>query len=152
LDHKVALLRHPGDRLREMTQKIDTIEIRLKNVLTNITLDKKNELAEKNSSLINFSPITKIKANQNLINLALINLKNLINTKIELDKKIYQSNVSTLEAVSPLAVLSRGYSIVTDEKNKILSSAKNLTKDKNIKVNFKEGKVLAKVVKKLDEE
>ena len=152
LDHKVALLRHPGDRLRETTQKIDTIEIRLKNVLTNITLDKKNELAEKNSSLMNFSPITKIKANQNLINLALINLKNLINTKIELDKKIYQSNVSTLEAVSPLAVLSRGYSIVTDEKNKILSSAKNLTQDKNIKVNFKEGKVLAKVVKKLDEE
>tara|TARA_B100001564_G_scaffold140715_1_gene118108 strand:- start:643 stop:1992 length:1350 start_codon:yes stop_codon:yes gene_type:complete len=152
LDHKVALLRHPGDRLRETTQKIDTIEIRLKNVLTNITLDKKNELAEKNSSLMNFSPITNIKANQNLINLALINLKNLINTKIELDKKIYQSNVSTLEAVSPLAVLSRGYSIVTDEKNKILSSAKNLTKDKNIKVNFKEGKVLAKVVKKLDEE
>ena len=152
LDHKVALLRHPGDRLRETTQKIDTIEIRLKNVLTNITLDKKNELAEKNSSLMNFSPITKIKANQNLIDLALINLKNLINTKIELDKKIYQSNVSTLEAVSPLAVLSRGYSIVTDEKNKILSSAKNLTKDKNIKVNFKEGKVLAKVVKKLDEE
>ena len=41
---------------------------------------------------------------------------------------------------------------MTDEKNKILSSAKNLTKDKNIKVNFKEGKVLAKVVKKLDEE
>ena len=152
LDHKVALLRHPGDRLRETTQKIDTIEIRLKNVLTNITLDKKNELAEKNSSLMNFSPITKIKANQNLINLVLINLKNLINTKIELDKKIYQSNVSTLEAVSPLAVLSRGYSIVTDEKNKILSSAENLTKDKNIKVNFKEGKVLAKVVKKLDEE
>ena len=101
---------------------------------------------------MNFSPITNIKANQNLINLALINLKNLINTKIELDKKIYQSNVSTLEAVSPLAVLSRGYSIVTDEKNKILSSAKNLSKDKNIKVNFKEGKVLAKVVKKLDEE
>ena len=101
---------------------------------------------------MNFSPITNIKANQNLINLALINLKNLINTKIELDKKIYQSNVSTLEAVSPLAVLSRGYSIVTDEKNKVLSSAKNLTKDKNIKVNFKEGKVLAKVVKKLDEE
>ena len=152
MDHKVALLRHPGDRLRETTQKIDTIEIRLKNVLTNITLDKKNELAEKNSSLMNFSPITNIKANQNLINLALINLKNLINTKIELDKKIYQSNVSTLEAVSPLAVLSRGYSIVTDEKNKVLSSAKNLTKDKNIKVNFKEGKVLAKVVKKLDEE
>ena len=152
LDYKIALLRHPGDRLRETTQKIDTIEIRLKNVLTNITLDKKNELAEKNSSLMNFSPITNIKANQNLINLALINLKNLINTKIELDKKIYQSNVSTLEAVSPLAVLSRGYSIVTDEKNKILSSAKNLTKDKNIKVNFKEGKVLAKVVKKLDEE
>ena len=101
---------------------------------------------------MNFSPITNIKANQNLINLALINLKNLINTKIELDKKIYQSNVSTLEAVSPLAVLSRGYSIVTDDKNKILSSAKNLSKDKNIKVNFKEGKVLAKVVKKLDEE
>ena len=33
LDHKVALLRHPGDKLRETTQKIDNLEIRLKDLL-----------------------------------------------------------------------------------------------------------------------
>ena len=32
-------------------------------------------------------------------------------------------NISTLEAVSPLSVLSRGYSIVTDEEKNIITSS-----------------------------
>ncbi len=66
--------------------------------------------------------------------------------------KTYLKNVSTLEAVSPLSVLARGYSIITDKQNKIISSSSQLSLDQEINASFKEGKILAKVVKKIDEE
>lgn len=152
LDHKVALLRHPGDKLRETTQKIDNLEIRLKDLLINTALEKKNNLEGKISALKNSSLLTNIKSNQNQINLTAINLYNLIKDDIEQNKTFFLSKISTLEAVSPLAVLARGYSIITNEENKIISSAKSLKKDQKIKARFKEGKILAKVLQQLDED
>ena len=152
LDHKVALLRHPGDKLRETTQKIDNLEIRLKDLLINTALEKKNNLEGRISALKNSSLLTKIKSNQNQINLTAINLYNLIKDDIEQNKTFFLSKISTLEAVSPLAVLARGYSIITNEENKIISSAESLKKDQKIKARFKEGKILAKVLEQLDED
>ena len=152
LDHKVALLRHPGDKLRETTQKIDNLEIRLKDLLINTALEKKNNLAGKISALKNSSLLTNIKSNQNQIKLTSINLHNLIKGNIEQNKTFFLSKISTLEAVSPLAVLARGYSIITNEENKIISSAESLKKDQKIKARFKEGKILAKVLQQLDED
>ena len=152
LDHKVALLRHPGDKLRETTQKIDNLEIRLKDLLINTALEKKNNLEGKISALKNSSLLTNIKSNQNQINLTAINLHNLIKDDIEQNKTFFLSKISTLEAVSPLAVLARGYSIITNEENKIISSAESLKKDQKIKARFKEGKILAKVLEQLDED
>ena len=96
--------------------------------------------------------MTNIKSNQNQINLTSINLQNLIKGNLEQNKTLFLSKISTLEAVSPLAVLARGYSIITDEENKIISSAESLKKDQKIKARFKEGKILAKVLEQLDED
>ena len=60
-------------------------------------------------------------------------------------------NISTLEAVSPLSVLSRGYSIVTDEEKNIITSSDRLKVKQKIKARFEEGQVLAEVIEKIDE-
>ena len=62
-----------------------------------------------------------------------------------------RDSISTLEAVSPLAVLARGYAIVSDEENNILRSSKELTVNQKIKARFKEGQVIAQVVEQVDE-
>ena len=48
-------------------------------------------------------------------------------------------NISTLEAVSPLSVLSRGYSIVTDEEKNIITSSDQLKVKQKIKARFEKG-------------
>ena len=79
-------------------------------------------------------------------------LINSISKNIETKKKTYLQNINTLEAVSPLSVLGRGYSIVTGEKNNIITSSLGLKANDKIKARFKKGEVLAKVIEIIDEE
>ena len=61
--------------------------------------------------------------------------------------------VATLEAVSPLGVLGRGYSIITSETTgKIIRKKSQVRIGEKIKALLGEGKIQAKVIKKLDEE
>ena len=152
LDLKIALLRHPGEKLRETSQKIDNFETRMKGTLINISLEKKNNLEGNIAMLKRSSPITSIKSSQNRINVGSMKLINSISKNIETKKKTYLQNINTLEAVSPLSVLGRGYSIVTGEKNNIITSSLGLKANDKIKARFKKGEVLAKVIEIIDEE
>lgn len=96
--------------------------------------------------------MARIKSSQNRINVDSMKLINSIGRNIEKNKKIYLQNINTLEAVSPLSVLARGYSIVTDEKSNIIISSSELNPNQKIKARFKEGEVLAEVIKTIDEE
>ena len=151
LEYKLALLRHPGDKLRETYQRIDNFELRMKDLLINIALNKKGDLLKNISLLKASSPMSRIKSNKDKVNLSSVNLLNAVNTATEQKKRAYLRNISTLEAVSPLSVLSRGYSIITDKKNKIVSSSTQLEVDQEINASFKKGEILARVVKKIDE-
>ena len=75
-----------------------------------------------------------------------------IKLNFEKTKKSYLKNINTLEAVSPLAVLSRGYSIVTDDSNKVITSSEELKVNQKIKARFKKGEILAQILNKIDEE
>ena len=152
LDLKIALLRHPGEKLRETSQKIDNFETRMKGTLINNSLEKKNTLEANIALLKRSSPITRIKSSQNRIKVGSMKLINSISKNIETKKKIYIQNINTLEAVSPLSVLGRGYSIVTDESSNIITSSLKLKANDKIKARFKEGEVLAKVIEIIDEE
>ena len=136
LDLKIALLRHPGEKLRETSQKIDNFETRMKGTLINISLEKKNNLEGNIALLKRSSPITSIKSSQNRINVGSMKLINSISKNIETKKKTYHQNINTLEAVSPLSVLGRGYSIVTGEKNNIITSSLGLKVNDKIKARF----------------
>lgn len=57
--------------------------------------------------------------------------------------------VSTLEALSPLKVLARGYSYTEDEKGNVISSAEDINEGDDIFVAFRDGKVTATVKNKV---
>ena len=151
LKNKSALLRHPGEKLRETSQKLDNLELRMRDLLSNISLGKKGSLETNLSRLKSSSPLTLIKTQQNRIKVNSVNLNNSIKVNIEEKKKAYLRNISTLEAVSPLSVLSRGYSIITDEEKNIITSSDQLKVKQKIKARLEEGQVLAEVIEKIDE-
>jgi exodeoxyribonuclease VII large subunit len=57
-----------------------------------------------------------------------------------------------LEALSPLAVLSRGYSVVTDDRGKLVRSASALEIDQPVRLRFQSGEASARITRvKTDE-
>ena len=151
LKNQTSLLRHPGEKLRETSQRLDNLESKMKSLLVNITLEKQGRFERCVSMLKSASPLNLIKPNQNAITVYSMNLLNAMKMNIEKKKKIYLKNINTLEAVSPLSVLGRGYSIVSNEDNNIISSSSDLKLKQKIRARFKEGQVIAEVVEKIDE-
>ena len=151
LKNQTSLLRHPGEKLRETSQRLDNLESKMKSLLVNITLEKQGRFERCVSMLKSASPLNLIKYNQNAITVYSMNLLNAMKMNIEKKNKIYLKNINTLEAVSPLSVLGRGYSIVSNEDNNIISSSADLKLKQKIRARFKEGQVIAEVVEKIDE-
>ena len=141
----LKLIRHPGDKLRETTQQIDNYEMRIKNSLMNLILKKSKDLEQEISILKSSSPQIKIQASNNKLEIISSALRNGIKANLEKKKKRFSLELSTLQAVSPLSVLARGYSIISDEEGRIVRSSKNLSLNQKIKARFGEGQIIAKV-------
>ncbi len=147
------LIRRPGDKLREISQKFDGLEIQVINQFEKLILISKNELDLLASSLNERSPSVllqnygfRLESSSKGIEQSVI--------KILKDKKSdFLRNLKTLEAVSPLSVLSRGYSILTKGKsNEVISSSSQLTIGEEIEGKLSQGKILTKVIDISDED
>ena len=80
------------------------------------------------------------------------NIKRSIQDAIDEKRNLFLTSSKTLEAVSPLSVLSRGYSILTKGKQeKVVNSYSQVKVGDEIKGKLREGQILTKVIKVSDE-
>ena len=152
----------------EVISLINQINIRLNKALINKININKKHLEEIKKHYIFTNPISIYQAKEmsfdailerlkySLTNLIHIKEKNyqkvtssivLQNPEILFDKKKnkYINILSKLETLSPLKTLQRGYSI-TKKDNKVITSIKNIKKGDNIKIEFNDGNIDAKVI------
>ena len=152
-ENLINRIRHPGDKLREIGQKVDYIETNLVRNIYDHIYSLQNNFKLNEQAFTQNSPVHKIKE----VKLHLQNTsKDLLNTfkaKTERKNNILGELVATLQAVSPLSVLARGYSIISTEPDgQILSSALQVKIGQKISAVLNEGKIKAKVEsKKLNE-
>ena len=146
------LIKHPGDKLREISQKIDGLEMHLSNLTERIFLISRNKISTFSSSLKEFSPIVRVEKNKNRIESSIKDIIRSIEEVIGEKRNQFLSSSKTLEAVSPLSVLSRGYSILTKgEKEQVINSYAQVKIGDEIKGKLKEGQILTKVIEVSDE-
>lgn len=69
-------------------------------------------------------------------------MKNVVDAKDEFLK----IQMASLDALSPLSVLNRGYSIAKNEKGEILRDASKIKKDEKVKIRLAKGKIEAKIL------
>ena len=152
-ENLINRIRHPGDKLREIGQKVDYMETNLVRNIYDHIYSLQNNFKLNEQAFTQNSPVHKIKE----VKLHLQNTsKDLLNTfkaKTERKNNILGELVATLQAVSPLSVLARGYSIISTEPDgQILSSALQVKIGQKISAVLNEGKIKAKVEsKKLNE-
>lgn len=68
-------------------------------------------------------------------------MKKLKDSKIDATKLI-----TKLDALSPLKTLTRGYSVISDEKGNVVTKSKDLKKDMEISLRFQDGTAKAKII------
>ena len=145
----IKRIRHPGDKLREIGQKVDYLETALIQEIHQKVSFKKNQLNLSQLSLQQNSPQNKVKEAKVYLQNASKDLLKAFNLKIERKRKLLGELVATIEAVSPLSVLARGYSIIsTEPKGKILSSSDQVEIGQTISAVLNKGSIKAEVKSK----
>ena len=149
----IKRIRHPGDKLREISQKLDYIETALiQNINQEISF-KKNVLNLKDISLQQNSPQNKVKEAKVYLQNASKDLLKALKLEIERKSTVLAEIVATLQAVSPLSVLSRGYSIISTEPDgKILSSSNEVEIGQTISAILSKGSIKAEIKSKDENE
>ena len=91
-------------------------------------------------------PLQKINERYITIDMRVKQIQNLINNKTKDDKTKMIELITKLDTLSPLKTLARGYSLATDVKGKVIGSVKDVKKDDELILRFKDGKTNVKVI------
>ncbi|MFP6805704.1 MAG: exodeoxyribonuclease VII large subunit [Pseudomonadales bacterium] len=163
LVHISKRLRHPRQRVQDLYQRLDDMEIRLKNSfryqMADNNLDEtsarlfsamerkleqeKNRIALAARGLIN--PVEQINAAQKQTSVLSTNLKRSISHTIERKASEFQALIHKLNALSPLNTLERGYAIVTTEEGQVVTRADEVKAGDMIKTRLAQGELRAQV-------
>jgi exodeoxyribonuclease VII large subunit len=140
-----AALVSPTARLAQQSQRLDELEQRLASCMARLLAERRSTLSELRSLLWQASPIAQVQgaaARQKLLfsrlrTAALDNLRRARERLAPLER--------TLNAVSPLATLQRGYAIVVSAEGRILRDAAEAAPGSIIEARLAQGSVRAKV-------
>lgn len=138
-------LRTPKQKLNEQQLRLDEQHERIELAIKNFLSKKINLIDIKFAELNNVSPKSRLVKISNSLNVLKTNLNHQLLTIVSSSKSKLQLIQEKIHALDPKGVLNRGYSITTDEKNRVIKDAKRLKKGEEIQTLFSKGKVKSKV-------
>ncbi|NRA41515.1 MAG: exodeoxyribonuclease VII large subunit, partial [Pseudomonadales bacterium] len=147
LQLKQANLQHPLQTLQVFQQQFAHLARQLSQALLHSVESYQHRLAQLQLRQQQQSPAAAIQQHQ-AFNLQLQNrLKQSMLVQLQAAKQQLAASASQLEIVSPLATLSRGYSIVKDQQQQIIADSNQLNVDDEVQVQLHKGSFVAKVAK-----
>jgi len=136
---------HPSSQLMQQSQQLDDLTSNLQSAFQVIINEKKHDLKYNMQSLLNNRPDQFIDYQK--IQLEDLTSRLVYSSELNIENKKSQlANLSrTMQAVSPLNTLSRGYSITRDKNGETVTNARQLRKGDKIISEFNKGKVTSRV-------
>jgi exodeoxyribonuclease VII large subunit len=137
---------HPEQQYQRHAQTLDHIEARLLRAIQSKIRHDKSLIANQNNVLQLHNPANRIIRYQEQLQYLNNRLNRAVHTKLEKLKRKHLYIIQTLNAISPLATLERGYSITSlVDSSSIISSSNRLSIDDKIKTRFAHGYVVSQV-------
>ncbi|MCI1268903.1 MAG: exodeoxyribonuclease VII large subunit [Ruminococcus sp.] len=130
-----------------LSSRIDSLMNRAENAALKMIDDYTDRLVSLNSSIMRFSPENRLKLSSEKLDALEKRLQNSASSSFERRKSKLDQLIRTLDSLSPLKVLSRGYSLVYSGQ-KLINDASMLKNDDEINVRFGNGEASA-VVKQI---
>jgi exodeoxyribonuclease VII large subunit len=142
-----AALVSPTARLAQQGQRLDDLEQRLSRALRQILADRRTVLGERRSRLWQLSPAARVRSTAARQAALYARLRAAALARLHLARERLAPLIRTLNAVSPLATLERGYAIVSRFDGGILRNAADAAPGTLIEARLALGTVRAKVEK-----
>lgn len=138
-------LRHPGSKLQEHSQRLDELEQRLIYGLKHQIRHQRHRLELLHASLQNLTPLHLVHQMKANISGLYRQLEVQIQQVLSRQQQQLQSNIHLLNAVSPLATLDRGYAIVRDKQQAIITDASKLAAGDTIHIRLAKGEAAGQI-------
>jgi exodeoxyribonuclease VII large subunit len=136
---------HPGVQLRQQAQRVDELEQRLARCMNHRLQRSRGKLNEASAHLRRASPALRLSATQGRAQLLAAKLVSAVRQQLESARTRYALAGRSLNAISPLATLERGYAIVTDAHGQVVTNALRVAAGDQIETRLARGTVRATV-------
>ncbi|APX91960.1 exodeoxyribonuclease VII large subunit [Halomonas sp. 1513] len=151
LDHLRARLRHPGERLAQQRQHLAQLETRLQRAMR-ARLDHGRQRQQHLQARLNgIDPAGLLRQAELRKRQASERLFAVMPRQLERQRSRLEALARELQAVSPLAVLGRGYAIVEDEQGQVVRRAADAQPGQALTTRLGEGRLAVEVTRRLEE-
>jgi exodeoxyribonuclease VII large subunit len=138
-------IRHPRDQLQIIKNRLNELNQRNISSVKNVLLARRSQTNLIHAKIQQHNPLHQLKQLtqkfENINSRFKFSSKKIISSRSEkLENLIF-----TLDAVSPLHTLKRGYAIIRDDKNNIVRNVKDVKKNQLIKTELAKGSILSTI-------
>ncbi|ATR81995.1 exodeoxyribonuclease VII large subunit [Pseudomonas sp. FFUP_PS_473] len=138
-------LRHPGERLRQQAQRLDDLDMRLRRAFEQRLNQRRERLARLDTRLAAQHPGRTLALLKQRLDSLSERLPRAMREALKDRRQQLQATVQTLQVVSPLATLGRGYSILLDERGQAIRSASQTQNGQRLTARLGEGQLQVRV-------
>ena len=147
IDLNNSKLKNPIVLLREKSQYLDNMDLRLQQNHKSIILNKSNKVNILVSLLKNKNPISKLNSINEKTNILLSNLNRGVQEKLKANHNNLKKLYKNIKILNPLSILDRGYAIVTNNRGIALKSSKQANKGEKLRARLSKGTIELEVKK-----
>lgn len=141
-------LRDPRRRVQDWSQRLDESQLRMHNAIHHQLRHSRAHIMQLYSRLQQHNPVTRLQVYTKQLTYLQQRSHTAINHQLERKARALSNLGRTLDTVSPLATLDRGYAIVTRIRDgQILRSASQAHAGEQIRTRLSNGQLLCKVEK-----
>ena len=145
LQHRLAQV-HPEQQLQLQQQKADELSLRLKQAIKRNMQQIQNKPAQLNQRLLQQSPTKIIQLQQQQISQNEHRIVQAIQNTLQHKSDNFVHVIEQLQLVSPLATIARGYSVVRNNNNAVITKVAQVKADEEISVQLSDGHINARVI------
>ncbi len=140
-------IKHPGRRLQEQAQKLDDLEIKMRRELHFYLTQNSNNIKELAHGLIQNSPINLIREQQQHNNYLSASLHKATLKSLQDARYKFADLSRALNNLSPLNILSRGYSMTYNANDKLVTDAISIKPGDTLRTRLHEDELISTVIK-----
>ena len=139
------IMKNPHALFEQRLMHVNQLNDKLQFVLQDQLTKRKAQFATDYHRLIQFNPMVKVDSSKQHVAFLTQQLKALMSEHLSEHKQNYHVLLTKLEMLNPLSILKKGYSVITDENEEMITTVQSMRVGQIISVALDDGTVKASI-------